>query len=108
MDWQAKRIHLYVSICQQDHQKHLWFYTERLSHNDTPVKRKRGQESLTDAEKDFSRAVSRMRQPIEALFSWIEQKTNISMASRVRSYDGLLVHVFGRLTAACFLLAFYS
>ena len=49
-----------------------------------------------------------MRQPIAALFSWIEQKTNISMAFRVRSEDGLLVHVFGRLAAACFLLAFYS
>ena len=23
MDWQDKRIHLSVSICQQDHQKHL-------------------------------------------------------------------------------------
>ena len=75
---------------------------------ETPVKRKKGQESLTEAEKDFSRAVSSMRQPIEALFSWIERKTNISMASRVRSYEGLLVHGFGRLTAACFLLAFYS
>ena len=75
---------------------------------ETPVKRKKGQESLTEAEKDFSRAVSSIRQPIEALFSWIERKTNISMASRVRSYEGLLVHVFGRLTAACFLLAFYS
>ncbi len=75
---------------------------------ETPVKRKKGQESLTEAEKDFSRAVSSMRQPIAALFSWIEQKTNLSRASRVRSEDGLLVHVFGRLTAACFLLAFYS
>ena len=37
MDWQDKRIHLYVSICQQDHQKHLWFYTERMSNNDTPT-----------------------------------------------------------------------
>ena len=177
MDWQDKRIHLYVYICQQYDQKHLWFYTQRMSNNDTPtftvaqdranglpkaeyigltgaaehdltalrqvlpvlrdghlygdkiyadqplkdtlskeqnlifetpVKRKKGQESLTEAEKDFSRAVSSMRQPIAALFSWMEQKTNLSMASRVRSEDGLLVHVFGRLTAACFLLAFYS
>ena len=75
---------------------------------ETPVKRKKGQESLTEAEKDFSRAVSSMRQPIAALFSWIERKTNLSMASRVRSEEGLLVHGFGRLTAACFLLAFYS
>ena len=37
MDWQDKRIHLYVYICQQYHQKHLWFYTERMSPNDTPT-----------------------------------------------------------------------
>ena len=37
MDWQDKRIHLYVSICQQYDQKHLWFYTQRMSKNDTPA-----------------------------------------------------------------------
>ena len=37
MDWQDKRIHLYVSICQQYDQKHLWFYTERMSNNNTPT-----------------------------------------------------------------------
>ena len=37
MDWQDKRIHLYVYICQQYDQKHLWFYTERMSNNDTPT-----------------------------------------------------------------------
>ena len=37
MDWQDKLIHLYVYICQQYDQKHLWFYTERMSNNDTPT-----------------------------------------------------------------------
>ncbi len=37
MDWQDKRIHLYVSIYQQYDQKHLWFYTQRMSKNDTPT-----------------------------------------------------------------------
>ena len=37
MDWEDKRIHLSISICQQDHQKHLWFYTQRMSNNDTPT-----------------------------------------------------------------------
>ena len=36
MDWQDKRIHLSVSICQQYDQKHLWFYTQRMSNNNTP------------------------------------------------------------------------
>lgn len=39
---------------------------------------------------------------------WIEEKTGIQTACKVRSYNGLLVHIFGRLAAACFLLAFYS
>ena len=37
MDWQDKLIDLYVYICQQYDQKHLWFYTERMSNNDTPT-----------------------------------------------------------------------
>ena len=47
-----------------------------------------------------------MRQPIESLFNWIEEKTGIQCASKVRSYQGLLVHVFGRLAAAMYLLVF--
>ncbi|MBE9563064.1 MAG: IS982 family transposase, partial [Proteobacteria bacterium] len=42
------------------------------------------------------------RQPIEALFAWIEQKSGIESAGKVRSYARLLVHVFGRLAAAFF------
>jgi len=30
------------------------------------------------------------------------------VASKVRSSNGLMVHVFGRITAALFLLAFHS
>jgi hypothetical protein len=47
-----------------------------------------------------------MRQPIESLFNWINEKTGIQQASKVRSYRGLLVHAFGRLAAAMLLLAF--
>ena len=72
----------------------------------TPVKRKRGQKRLSAAQKLFSEAVSRVRQPIESLFNWINEKTGIQQASKVRSYRGLLVHVFGRLAAAMLLLAF--
>jgi len=50
----------------------------------------------------FSKAVSAIRQPIEAFFNWINEKTQIQKASKVRSSKGLLVHVFGKLTA-CFL-----
>lgn len=50
----------------------------------------------------FSKAVSTVRQPIESFFNWINEKTQIQNASKVRSTNGLIVHVFGKLTA-CFL-----
>ena len=74
----------------------------------TPVKKKKGQTSLSAADKLFSEAVSKVRQPIESLLGWINEKTGIQCASKVRSYRGLLVHAFGRLTAAMLLLAFNS
>ena len=74
----------------------------------TPVKKKKDQDKIGFQDQLFSTAVSRKRQPIESLFHWLEEKTGIQRASKVRSYHGLMVHVFGRLAAACFLLAFYS
>ena len=71
----------------------------------TPVKKKKGQKTLSAADTLYSEAVSRMRQPIESLFNWINEKTGIQQASKVRSYQGLLVHAFGRLAAAMLLLA---
>ena len=71
----------------------------------TPIKLKKGQ---TDWEKRFnkaaddlfSRAVSAVRQPIEALFAWLIRITDIQRASLIRSEKGLIAHVFGRLAAA--------
>jgi hypothetical protein len=71
----------------------------------TPVKKKKGQKTLPAADKLYSEAVSRMRQPIESLFSWIDEKTGIQRASKVRSYQGLVAGVFGRLAAAMLILA---
>ena len=65
----------------------------------TPVKKQKGQ-NLNADEKQRSTAISRVRQPIESLFSWIEQQTGIECANKVRSYNGLMVHVFGKLVAA--------
>jgi hypothetical protein len=71
----------------------------------TPVKKNKGQKTLSAADTLYSKAVSRVRQPIESLFNWIDEKTGIQRASKVRSYQGLLVHAFGRLAAAMLLLA---
>lgn len=70
----------------------------------TPVKKQKGQKILDSADKLLSSAISSIRQPIESLFNWIEEKTKIQMASKVRSYNGLMVHVFGRIAAAFFML----
>jgi hypothetical protein len=56
----------------------------------------------------FSTAVSKVRQPIEALFNWLIEKTDIQRASKVRSTKGLMVYVFGRLAAAYISLIFNS
>ena len=71
----------------------------------TPVKKKPGQEILDSADKLLSTAISSIRQPVESFFNWVEEKTKIQMASKVRSAKGLIVHVFGRLAAAFFSLA---
>jgi hypothetical protein len=71
----------------------------------TPVKLVKGQcERLRQFDKAaddlFSTYVSRFRQPIESFFNWLQEKTGIQAASKVRSESGLLVHVFGKLAAA--------
>jgi hypothetical protein len=54
----------------------------------------------------FSRAVSTVLQPIEAFFQWLIEKTDFQRASKVRSTNGILVHVFGKLAAAFIYLIF--
>jgi hypothetical protein len=69
----------------------------------TPVKLKPGQKHLDATDSLYSRAVSSIKQPIESLFNWIIEKTGIQQASKVRSTKGLMVHVFGKMTAAIML-----
>lgn len=71
----------------------------------TPVKLVKGQ---SEWERYFNRAadglwstaVSRIRQPIESLFNWFNEKTGLQNASKVRATSGLIVHVFGALATA--------
>ncbi|MDM8569307.1 hypothetical protein QUF50_07350, partial [Thiotrichales bacterium HSG1] len=60
-------------------------------------KKKKGQKKLDFFDQLFSTSVSRVRQPIESLFNWIQEKTNIQMASKVRSAKKLL-----RFNGSCF------
>lgn len=70
----------------------------------TPVKKHKGQVELGLFQAAFSTLVSQVRQPIESLFNWLHDKTGIQIASKVRSSRGLMVHVFGKIAAALFLL----
>jgi Transposase DDE domain len=79
----------------------------RGTHLVTPYKRKRN-EPETNAPALWSRFVSSVRQPLESLFGWLIQRTEIQNASYVRSTKGLLVHCYGKLAVACLLLTFYS
>lgn len=56
----------------------------------TPIKKAKGQKKLDTQQRIFSNAVSRMRQPIETLFGWINRITDIEYAGLVRSTAGLL------------------
>ena len=70
----------------------------------TPVKKKKRQNFLDAADQWLSTAISQVRQPIESFFNWLNEKTGIQIASKVRSYKGLMVHVFGKLAAALFIM----
>ena len=70
----------------------------------TPRKKKKGEQDIGADGRLISTAVSRVRQPVESLFNWIEQKTGIQQGAKIRSTPGLLVHVFARLSAAMILL----
>ncbi len=54
----------------------------------------------------YSTAVSKIRQPIESFFNWLIAKTDIQRASKVRSANGLILHVFGKIAAALTLWVF--
>lgn len=71
----------------------------------TPLKKPKGKE-LSQTGKYYNRLVSRLRQPIESFFNWLIDRTDVQRASRVRSTAGLMVHCFGKLTFAMFLLVF--
>ena len=89
-----KLISLYMYICDV-YNNSLKHHYQRFSNNSAPV--------FTDEEVLLyicSAAVSNVRQPIEAFFNWLNEKTEIQRVSKVRATKGLLVHIFGKLAIA--------
>ena len=76
-----------------------------------PVKVIKGEAAIiTQREKAgrdlFSTAVSKVRQPIESFFNWLNEKTNIQRVMKGRSKYGLLVHTMGKSAIAFIYLIF--
>jgi hypothetical protein len=71
----------------------------------TPIKLQKGQKHLASADSLFSTAVSKVRQPIESFFNWLQEITHIQSANKVRSTNGLISFIFSRIAFACLLLA---
>jgi hypothetical protein len=71
----------------------------------TPIKLQKGQKYLASADSLLSTAVSKVRQPIESFFNWLQELTQIQSASKVRSSNGLISFVFSRIALACLVVA---
>jgi len=63
----------------------------------TPAKLIKGHTELPDGQKLINSVISSIRQPIESFFSWLQAKTNIQSASKVRSVNGLISFIFARI-----------
>jgi hypothetical protein len=68
----------------------------------TPVKLEKGQTYLRSCDNYFSQLVSKAREAIESFFNWLNEKTHIQSASKVRSEKGLISFIFARLAVAAF------
>lgn len=97
---------IYADKIYQNAEFQRWLLGNNQTEILSPVKLKKGQKKLPIEDKLYSQLVSKIRQPIEGFFAWIIEKTKIQKASKVRSSNGLIVHVFGRLTAAIMMMTF--
>lgn len=83
---------------------------DRLAHGQTQLltaKKKPKGKLLSEIEKYHNRLIAKFRQPIESLFNWIIERTGIQTTSKVRSTDALMIHCWGKLVVALYLLVFY-
>ena len=71
-----------------------------------PVKKKKNEPPLGLFDQAFNTLHASTRQPVECLVSWINNKTNIEDASKVRSVNGLFATIALKMIAALILLIF--
>ena len=99
----ADKIYQDTAFWEQMQEQQLTLYS--------PFKKIKGESPIISqmfkASRDlYSNAVSSVRQPIESFFNWLNEKTNIQRAHKVRSTKGLWVHLMGKLAIAFLYLIF--
>ena len=95
---------LYGDLAYQDETFQLELFNEKRIQLITPIKKKKGQHNLFLFQQANNSIHSSIRQPIDTLFGWINKKTGIQDASRVRSVEGLFYHVSIKMLAALILM----
>jgi len=97
---ELENIDLYGDKAYKDKQFQLELFENKSLNIITPIKKKKGQTHLTLFQNAANSIHSSIRQPIDTLFGWIQKKTDIQNASKVRSPNGLFYHVGVKMIAA--------
>jgi len=85
-----ENIDLYADLAYKDQQFQLDLFEEKAINLITPIKKEKGQAELFLFQRANNSIHSSKRQTIDTLFAWINDRTGIQNASKVRSADGLL------------------
>lgn len=99
-----ENIDLYADLAYKDQQFQLDLFEEKAINLITPIKKEKGQAELTLFQTASNSIHASKRQLIDTLFGWINDKTGIQDASKVRSVDGLFCHASLKMLAALILL----
>jgi hypothetical protein len=97
-------VDFYSDLAYQDGTFQLDLFEENGINIITPIKKKKGQTHLSLFQNAANSLHSSKRQPVDALFGWINRQTNIQNASRIRSVAGLFSHVCLKMAAALILM----
>lgn len=98
----ARNIRLFGDTAFADKEWQAFMMSENNVEISTPVKRMKGQKTLSFWDGVYSTAISSVKQVIESFNNWLIEKTNIQRASKIRSAAGLMAFVFARIACALF------
>jgi hypothetical protein len=102
----VEKIDLYGDKAYIDRDFQLDLFENNSINLITPIKKRKGQPHLTLFQRAYNTIHSSIRQTIDTLFGWINEKTGIQNASKVRSVEGLFYHVNVKMVAALIMLLF--